>query len=123
MRAWGRVRYADTRGGAAAALINGPAGAGPGGGCAFVVTDARVPADALIANIAPQLTLDGAGVLAGTALTATLPIAGSSAPEGRLFLGVNHGGILCDRSGFDSWSFRNGGSGAFTAQLTISRRR
>lgn len=123
IRAWGSVRYVEGRGGAPGSTGTGPNGAGPGGGCSFVVADSGVPADALVANIAPQLTLNGAGVFVGTSRTVTLPVMGTSAPSGRLFLGVNHGGVLCDRSGFDSWEFRNGSSGAFTVQFTIRRRR
>lgn len=122
IRAWGSVRYAEPTA-AAGGIISGPAGSGQGGGCSFVVGDARVPANALVANVAPQLTLDGAGFLVGASRTITLPVDGTSAASGRLFLGVNHAGVLCDRSGFDSWVFRNGGAGAFTVQVTIRRRR
>jgi hypothetical protein len=118
IRAWGSVRYGNGKAGAA----TGPAGMGRGGGCSFVVADARVPDHALVGNIAPQLTFDGAGFLVGASRSATIPVSGSTAPEGRLFLGVNHGGMLCDRTGFDSWGFRNSGAGAFTVQLVILRR-
>lgn len=121
IRAWGSVRYAD--GGSAGARISGPAGLGSGGGCSSVVGDARVPSDALVANVAPELTLDGAGILVGTGRTLTVPVQNTTSPSGRLFLGVNHPAVLCDRSGFDSWGFRNSGSGAYTAQVTIRRRR
>jgi hypothetical protein len=117
IRAWGRVKYGDADTGRGV----GPVGEGRGGACSFVVTDETVPADALVANIAPGLTFDGSGVLVGSAWNATIPVTGSSAREGRLFLGVNHGGVLCDRTGFDSWGFRNQSSGAFTVQLTIRR--
>lgn len=118
IQAWGRVRY----GGAKEGADIGPAGAGRGGGCSYVVADPRVTAHALVANVAPGLTFDGAGLLVGAKWSATVPVAGTTAPEGRLFLGVNHGGMLCDRTGFDSWGFRNDSAGAFTAQLVIRRR-
>jgi hypothetical protein len=51
-----------------------------------------------------------------------MPVAGSSAPEGRLYLGFNYAGVLCDRSGYDSWAFRVKNSGAFTAEIAIWRK-
>jgi hypothetical protein len=119
IRAWGRVKYGDADAGPGI----GPMGTGRGGACSFVVTDERVPADALVANIASGLTFDGFGVFVGSTWNVSVPVTGSSAREGRLFLGVNHSGMLCDRTGFDSWGFRNKSSGAFTVQLTIRRRR
>jgi hypothetical protein len=120
VRAWGRVRYSDL-GGESAEI--GPAGAGAAGGCAFVVSNARIPARALVANVAPALTFDGNGVLIGTSWSGTTPIEGTTAGEGRLFLGINHDAVSCDRSGFDSWRFRNNSAGSFTVQLTIQHRR
>ena len=117
IRAWGRIRYADVNEGAESA----PAGAGSSGQCEFVVLDARVPARALVGNVAPELTFDGLGFLVGSAWSGTAPVRGSSAPEGRLFLGINHDAVTCDRSGFDSWRFRNNGRGSFTVQVTVRR--
>jgi hypothetical protein len=119
IRAWGRVSY----GGAAAGRAFAPIGSGRGGDCSFVVVDARVPAHSLVANIAPELTFDGSGFLVGSTWSATVPVPGSTASEGRLFLGLNHGGMLCDRTGYDSWVFRNNSAGAFTVDLAIRRRR
>jgi hypothetical protein len=116
LRAWGAVTFGD------ASRRNAmPRGAGPGGGCAFVVMDRSVPAEALVANIAGEMTFDGRGFLVASNWEGTLPVTGSTATEGRLFLGFNHGAMLCDRSGYDSWSFRNRNGGAFTVELTIWR--
>ncbi|HUR32556.1 MAG TPA: hypothetical protein VM032_02095 [Vicinamibacterales bacterium] len=117
IRAWGRVRFTDVGSG----VENGPAGAGAAGGCAFVVVNPTVPARALIANVAPALTFDGSGFLVGSSWRGTTPISGASAAEGRLFLGVNHDAVSCDRGGFDSWRFRNNSGGSFTVQLTVQR--
>ena len=119
IRAWGTVRWGD--GDADRTVTSG--GLGRGGECSFVVTDGKVPAHALVANVAPQLTFDGLGFLVGPHWSGTMPVAGSTAAEGRLFLGFNHGAMLCDRSGYDSWAFRINNSGAFTVEIAISRRR
>ena len=116
LRGWGTVTLGD-----APRRRATPRGAGAGGGCTFVVTDPSVPAEALVANIAPELTFDGRGFLVGSDWEGTLPVAGSTATEGRLFLGFNDRAMLCDRSGYDSWSFRNRNGGAFTVELIIWR--
>ena len=119
IRAWGTVTFGDDGVGRGAT----PNGLGRGGACSFVVTDARVPAHALVANVAPQMTFDGLGFLVGALWSGTVPVPGSTASEGRLFLGFNHGAMLCDRSGYDSWAFRINNSGAFTVEIAIRRRR
>jgi hypothetical protein len=119
MRAWGRIVYRAVD----EARFITPAGTGTGGGCNYVLVDSSVPANAVVANIAPDLTFDGKGFLVGAARTVTVPASGSSAPEGRLFVGINHQGIVCDRSGYDSWEFRNNSSGAFTVEIAIRRKK
>jgi len=119
MRAWGRVVYRDVD----EARPISPLGTGRGGGCGFAVVHSSVPANALVANIAPALTFDGRGFLVGASRAATVPVEGSSAPEGSLFVGINHQGITCDRSGYDSWEFRNNSSGAFTVEIAIRRKK
>jgi hypothetical protein len=119
MRAWGRVVYRAVD----EARFITPTGSGAAGGCNYVLVDSGVPANAVVANIAPDLTFDGKGFLVGSARTVTVPAAGSSAPEGRLFVGINHQGIVCDRSGYDSWEFRNNSSGAFTVEIAIRRKK
>jgi hypothetical protein len=120
MRAWGTVKFDGGRGGATVT----PRGvAGPAGGCGFVATDPKVPGYSLIANIAPSLTLDGRAVFVGTQWSGTLPIAGTSAPRGRLFLGFNDKAVMCDRSGYDSWGFRNDNAGVFVVDISVSRGR
>jgi hypothetical protein len=119
IRAWGTVRVGD----AAAGRAVSPGGLGRGGDCSFVVTDSRVPALALIANVSPQLTFDGLGFFVGPKWSGTLPVPGSSALEGRLFLGFNDGGMVCDRTGYDSWRFRINNSGSFTVEISIRRGR
>jgi hypothetical protein len=119
IRAWGRVVYTDVDG----ARPIPPVGTAPGGGCRFTVVDAAVPANAVIANIAPAVAFDGRGFLVGASVRATLPVTGSTAPEGHLLVGINHPGIMCDRSGYDSWQFRNNGSGAFTVEIAVRRRK
>ena len=119
IRAWGTVRFGDTEAGRAVP----PGGLGRGGDCSFVVTDGKVPAHALVGNVAPRLTFDGLGFLVGALWSGSVPVPGSTAPEGRLFLGFNHGAMLCDRSGYDSWAFRINNSGAFTVEIAIRRRR
>jgi hypothetical protein len=118
IRAWGQVKFGDEVGRGVT-----PSGLGKGGGCSFVVTNAAVPAHALVANVASQLNFDGMGFVVGPQWEGTVPVAGSTAPEGRLFLGFNDAGVLCDRSGYDSWAFRVRNSGAFTAEIAIWRRR
>jgi hypothetical protein len=117
IRAWGQVKFGDEVGRGVS-----PGGLGKGGGCAFVVTNPSAPAHALVANVAPQLNFDGMGFVVGPQWEGTVPVAGSSAPEGRLFLGFNYAGVLCDRTGYDSWAFRVKNSGAFTAEISIWRR-
>ncbi len=119
MRAWGRVTYG--RGDAAQSVA--PSGSGTGGGCRFAVVDAAVPSDAVIANVAPAVSFDGRGFQVGASRSVTLPIAGSTAQEGHLFVGINHQGIMCDRSGYDSWEFRNNGSGEFTVEIAVRRKK
>ena len=119
IRGWGSVRFGADGVGRSAT----PRGLGRGGECSFVVTDARVPAHALVANVAPQMTFDGLGFLVGALWSGTVPAPGSTASEGRLFLGFNHDAMLCDRSGYDSWAFRINNSGAFTVEIAIRRRR
>ena len=119
IRAWGTARFGDDGVGRGVT----PNGLGRGGECSFVVTDSRVPAHALVGNVAPQITFDGLGFLVGARWNGAVPVAGSTAPEGRLFLGFNHGAMLCDRSGYDSWAFRINNSGAFTVEIAILRRR
>lgn len=118
IRTWGRVTY----GGGSVTPIS-PAGGGRGGGCRFALLDAAVPADIVIANIAPAITFDGQGFVVGASRDVTVPVAGSTASEGRLFVGINHQGIMCDRSGYDSWEFRNNGSGAFNVEIAVRRKK
>ena len=119
VRSWGRVTF-DAAAGASAS----PQGSGrKGGGCAFVVTDAGVAAHSVIGNVAQAITLDGHGFLVGAAWTGTVPIPGSTSPEGHLLLGFNDDGVLCDRSGYDSWGFGVNNSGWFTAEISITRAR
>jgi hypothetical protein len=115
MRAWGVIKFE--------AKSVGPAGSGPAtGGCEYVVTDPRVAAHSLVANVAQEMTFDGRGFLVGTNWKGIAPIAGTTAPAGRLFVGFNDRAMMCDRSGYDSWAFRNRNSGAFTTSITITRR-
>jgi hypothetical protein len=117
IRAWGGVRYDAS----SPAAVVGPAGSGrSGGACEYVVTDARVAAHSLIANVSPDLTFDGRGFYVGTSWKGTVPFAGTTAPVGRLFIGFNDRAVLCDRSGYDSWKFRNANSGGFTAVVTVT---
>lgn len=119
MRAWGRVTYGRDE----AARQVTPQGAGRGGGCRFAVVDASVAADAVVANIAPAVSFDGLGFQVGASRSVTLPVAGSTAQEGRLFVGINHQGVMCDRSGYDSWEFRNNGTGEFTVEIAVRRKK
>ena len=119
MRAWGVIWF-DA---ASSPSSSGPAGTGPStGGCEYVVIDPHVPAHSLIANVAEEMTFDGRGFLVGTSWKGTAPIAGTTAPTGRLFVGFNDRAMICDRSGYDSWAFRNRNTGAFTTSITITRR-
>ena len=119
MRAWGVIRFEA----ASSQNSMGPTGSGPStGACEYVVTDPHVAAYSLVANVAEKMTFDGHGFLVGKSWKGTAPIAGTTAPEGRLFVGFNDRSMVCDRSGYDSWAFRNRNSGAFTASITITRR-
>ena len=116
IRAWGTVKVA------AAATGIGPQGSGTSdGGCTYVVTERRVRARSLVGNVAQELTFDGSGFYVGASWAGTLPIEGASTREGRLLLGFNDSNIMCDRSGYDSWAFRNNNSGAFTAEISVKR--
>jgi hypothetical protein len=116
MRAWGVIRFESAS--------TGPTGSGPStGSCEYVVTDPHVAAHSLIANVAEAITFDGRGFLVGTSWKGTAPIAGTTSPTGHLFVGFNDRAMMCDRSGYDSWAFRNRNSGAFTTSITITRRR
>src|SRR5262245_10873252 len=85
IRTWGRVIFDNTTGSTAT-----PKGSGPhGGGCTFVVTDGKVPPHGVVGNVAPAVSLDGQGFFVGTTWKGLVPIPGSSAPQGRLFLGFN----------------------------------
>src|SRR5262245_11752002 len=120
IRAWGAVKYDLS---SPNALV-GPSGSGRSdGACEYVVTDAHVAAHSLVANVSRDLTFDGRGFYIGTTWKGTVPFAGTSAPVGRLFVGFNDRGVLCDRSGYDSWKFRNANSGGFTAVVTVTRAR
>src|SRR4029077_11062562 len=102
MRAWGVIRF---EAGSSSNTV-GPAGSGPStGGCEYVVTDPHVAAHSLVANVAEEMTFDGRGFLVGTSWKGTAPIAGTTAPIGRLFVGFNDRAMMCDRSGYDSWAF------------------
>ena len=119
VRSWGRVMF-DAAAGASAS----PQGSGrKGGGCTFVVTDAGVAAHSVIGNVAQAIMFDGHGFPVGAAWKGTVPIPGSTAPEGHLLLGFNDDGVLCDRSGYDSWGFGVNNSGWFTAEISITRAR
>lgn len=119
IRAWGTVRYD-----ASSSSVTGPQGSGRStGACEYVVTDPRAAAHSLVANVAGQLTFDGRGFYVGTNWKGTFPVSGTTSPIGRLFVGFNDPAVLCDRSGYDSWKFRNSNSGAFTAYVTVMRGR
>jgi hypothetical protein len=118
IRAWGAAKFAD----AGSVRTIGPQGSGHGGGgCTYVVTDSNVPAHSLIANIAPAMTFDGGGFFIGSSWSGTVPIAGTTANDGRLLVGFNDGAMMCDRSGYDSWAFRNNNSGSFMIEVTVRR--
>jgi hypothetical protein len=115
--AWGRVRFDESTSASAT-----PKGSGRRGGrCTLVVADAA--AQSLIGNVAPAITFDGRGFEVGSAWKGSVPIRGSTAPEGRLLLGFNDEGMLCDRSGYDAWEFGGNNSGWFTAEIAITRGR
>lgn len=120
IRAWGTVKFGGPQSGNSAS----PDGSGPSeGGCTYAVTDSKVAAHSLIGNVASQLTFDGHGFYVGSMWAGTLPIVGSTATGGRLFLGFNDSAMSCDRTGYDSWAFRVGNSGSFTIELAIRRAR
>lgn len=99
----------------------GPDGkTGPSGGCSFVVTNAAVPAQALIGNIANSASLDGKGFFVGSSFNGTVPIANTTTQSGKLFLGFNDSAVFCDRSGYDAWGFGGDNHGSFTATITIT---
>jgi hypothetical protein len=119
IRTWGRVIFDNTTG-----LTATPRGSSQrGGGCTFVVTDGKVPPHGVVGNVAPAISLDGQGFFVGTAWKGLVPVPGSSAPQGRLFLGFNGSNVLCDRSGYDSWAFGVNHAGWFTAEVSITRSR
>ena len=119
IRTWGTVTFGDA--GSASAT---PKGSGlQGGGCKFVVIDSKVAAHSVIGNIAPHVSFDGRGFFVGPVWKATVPVQGSTAPEGHLVLGFNDGAMMCDRSGYDSWDFSANNRGSFTAEIAITRAR
>ena len=115
IRAWGVARA----GGQPAS----PKGSGRGGGCEFVVVDAAVPAQAVVGNVAPALSFDGRGFAVGASWNGRAPVAGTTAAAGRLFVGFNDRAMACDRSGYDSWEFRNDNAGAFSVEVSVTRAR
>jgi hypothetical protein len=117
IRSWGRVRFDETRSAP-------PSGSGSkGGGCTFVVTNPTISAHSVVANIASGVTFDGHGFYVGPAWNGTVPVPGSTSTEGHLLLGFNDDGMLCDRSGYDSWAFAGSNAGAFTVEIAITRAR
>jgi hypothetical protein len=119
IRAWGTVQSARAGG----ARIGPDGTTGAAGGCKFVVVRAGVPAHSLVGNIADGPTYDGSGFYVGRQWVGEVPVAGAGLSEGRLILGFNDAAMACDRSGYDSWEFRHQNSGAFTAEVTITRTR
>jgi hypothetical protein len=89
--------------------------------------------DALDIRTWGRVTFDAAATTApegsdrqggGCSFVVTDPtVAAHSVPEGRLMLGFNDDGMLCDRSGYDSWDFAADNSGWFTAEIAIRRRK
>ena len=113
IRAWGVARFAKN-------VSAGPRGSSEGGGCTYVVKNPGVAAHSLVGNVAPGITFDGGGFFVGSSWAGTVPMPGASAQAGHLLLGVNDSSMMCDRSGYDSWAFRNNNSGAFTAEVTVT---
>jgi hypothetical protein len=117
LRAWGTVVLDRT----GSARSVGPQGEGrvdtP---CEFLVSNAAVAAGSLVANIAGTHTLDGRGFAVGSRWEGTAPVAGTTSREGALLLGINQAGIVCDRSGYDSWAFRNNTAGAITVEVFVT---
>jgi hypothetical protein len=93
---------------------------GNGGTCSYVATDPSVPGQSLVGNIASSHTLDGKGFFVGTSFLGTVPIANTTEPFGKLFLGFNDGAVYCDRSGYDGWGFGGDNHGSFTVTITIT---
>lgn len=117
IRAWGHATLDHTT-----AKSTSPKGSGRrGGGCTFVVTDAGIPSDGLIGNVAAGVVLDGRGFFVGSSWKGAVPVSGTSTTDGRLLLGVNGDGVLCDRSGYDSWRFGVNRTGVFTAEIAVTR--
>jgi len=117
IRTWGRVVFDNSAGSTAS-----PKGSGQhGGGCTFVVTDSKVGAHSVVGNVAPAASLDGHGFFVGATWKGRLPIAGTTSPQGRLFLGFNGNDVLCDRSGYDAWAFGVNHTGWFTAEVSVTR--
>jgi hypothetical protein len=119
IRAWGAVRYDAS---SPAAQV-GPGGSGRSdGACEYVVTDARVAAHSLVANVSRELTLDGRGFYVGTSWKGTAPVPGHDhAGRTAVHRLQRPRPVLCDRSGYDSWKFRNANAGGFTAVVTVTR--
>ena len=88
-------------------------------GCRFVLAEPSGAPYGLIGNVADTPALDGRGFAVGTRWAGTAPIASTSRPYGRLYLGINHEAVECDRSGYDSWKVRNDTSGAFSAEVFV----
>ena len=93
---------------------------GTGGTCSYLVTDATVPGNSLVGNVASASTLDGKGFFVGTSYQGAVPISNTSATSGTLFLGYNDGVVYCSRTGYDSWGFEGDNQGSFEVQVTIS---
>jgi len=120
IRAWGTIVVDKST----HAQTLGPGGAPPSGrGCEHLLLDEGAREGALVADVAPASSLAGAGFTVGTRWNGTTPMANTTASTGELFLGINHRHMACDRSGYDSWALRNDSSGAFTAEVTVSRRK
>ncbi|MBI4454770.1 MAG: alpha/beta fold hydrolase [Acidobacteria bacterium] len=86
--------------------------------CNYLITASPVRTHSLVGNIANASSLDGKGFFVGSNFQGTVPIANTTSPTGKLFLGFNDGFVRCDRSGLDSGGVADN-SGSFTATITV----
>ena len=123
IRASGRVKYGDP----AHKNRTGPEGTNFRRSCSYLCDNAVT--HSLVGNIArndPTHRLDGRGFTVGRKFKGRLPLADITDQAGRLYLGFNDGGVICEhgrRQRINSYGFRGDNSGSFDVDVEIQKRR
>lgn len=112
--ATGSINYAPT------SPATGPNGSGNPSGPSYLVLDPSIPTHSLVGNVAPTGSYsDGKGFFVGTSFEGSVPISGTTAQSGKLFLGFNDGFIEGGRTSMNTGAVGDN-SGSFTAEISIT---